>query len=355
MTLRPRAICLLLAFILAALGCERLLVKSELKLDPKSIFMEYAGLVKEKYAMLASKNIDIDHLSDSIAATITGGETEVELFRKLSAMTQKLKDGHCVLESKDFRFVYQYYMQRDITKTFNQNALVNRYWKGLKSLKYNESVILYGTLPDDSEIGYLFISSFNFRFPKNQLEAIFESLSPAKALILDVRGNTGGNTGTVSGLAGYFTDKQVFVGKEYFKIGPGADDFSESNIYNVPSGSRYTYLKPVYLLMNRECFSAASTLIYMLGPLEHVTTVGDTSGGGSGFPFGGFLSNGWRWQLSVSEFKDYKNRSVDGGIDPDIFQALDPERNPRNRFRDALIERAVGEFRELNPRPRQNQ
>jgi len=51
---------------------------------------------------------------------------------------------------------------------------------------------------------------------------------------------------------------------------------------------------------------ATTTFMYSVYPLSNVKFIGYKTGGGAGSVASGILSNGWLWDLSVSEFIDYK-------------------------------------------------
>ena len=90
-----------LIIVLAIIGmfssCEKALMDSKPKTDALSIFDEYATLVKEKYAMLDFKNVDINFLADSIRNTIQSDISNEDLFNKLGIITTRLRDGHTSL------------------------------------------------------------------------------------------------------------------------------------------------------------------------------------------------------------------------------------------------------------------
>ena len=123
--------------------------------------------------------------------------------------------------------------------------------------------------------------------------------------------------------ASYFMDKPVDTGFERFKIGPGPNDFADSPAIIQPTSSTNKYLKKTIVLTDINCYSASTTFLYSVDPIETVQTMGQQSSGGSGAFADGFLSNGWQWTLSVSEFIDAKGRHLDNGVAPDLPVALD--------------------------------
>jgi hypothetical protein len=332
---------------IALFSCEKVLMEPTAKTDSKSIFNEYATLVKEKYAMLEFKKVDIQHLQDSISNTISSELTEKELFDKLTIITQRLKDGHThLLKNSDDGYTYDFIS--DFPVGFHYGILADNYLAksiapNIKAIEGGDigHKIVYGFTPQSSEIAYMWIPSWNVELSDDEIESVFSEVKGAKALIIDIRQNTGGNPGLATKFASYLTDKTIYTGCEKFKTGPGTNDFSSSKIYLEPSNSSNKFLKPVAVLTDRYCYSASTTFSYSVNPLEQVTFIGQRTGGGSGGVSDGFLANGWEWALSTSEFIDYQETHLDNGFEPDISVALDT----LDKTQDEVIERALIELK----------
>ena len=126
-------------------------------------------------------------------------------------------------------------------------------------------------------------------------------------------------------------------------IGLGPDDFAASEMKIKPSGSPYTFTKPVMVLHDRISFSTGSIFPIMMAPLEHTTTVGQITGGGTGEIIEGYLANGWIYTLSTSNLVDSQGRPTDNGMEPDIPVVY----NPEDTVQDVIIERAILEIQTL--------
>ena len=345
----------ILAFALFATvafsACEKALMDEVSGTDAISIFDEYATLVKEKYAMLDYKNVEIDALSDSIRLTITPGISELELFNKLGIITERLRDAHSSLildksdtESPfagfdllegyapgfDFDILSEHYIGKEV------NPDLNTLEGGAVGLR-----AAWGTLPQNEEIGYLWIPSWNEPIKEEEIETIFKDLQNTKGLVFDMRLNTGGDPALATTFASYFTDKAVDTGFERFKTGPGANDFSDSPVILQPADREYRYLKPVRILTDRYVYSASTTFLYSVDPITRIETVGQRTGGGSGSVADGYLANGWYWSLSTSEFIDAQGRHLDDGVDPDIPVAL----NLEDTAQDEVVEAALADLK----------
>lgn len=337
---------ILILGLLALFSCEKIIMKPNPGTSNITIFNEYAKLVKEKFGMLEYKGVDIDHLKDSIEATITEDLNEDELFSKLAVITRKLRDGHSSIEKEDTFFYYEFY--KDYPPGIDRKILLNHYigedvapditW--VKDEETGETNYIYGHLPQSSDIGYIRIGSWMALITEEEIEKIFASFKNDKGLIFDVRDNGGGDPMLSTQMASYFTNKEIYLGHEQFKIGPGENDFANNDIYLKPSGSANAFSKKVMVLTDIWCFSATTTFMYNLDPLDNITFVGQKSGGGAGSVADGFLANGWKWDLSVSEFIDLNGNHWDEGREPDIAVALDTTITDK----DEVIERALLEL-----------
>jgi hypothetical protein len=292
------------------------------------IFNEYANLVKEKFSMLEFKDVNIDHLQDSIGNTITEDLTEDQLFDKLAFITRQLKDGHSSIGKSDTVYFYEFY--QGYPPGIDREILVNHYIgeevaPDIIWLKDDDDLTraIYGHLPQSADIGYLRVGSWMSTFTVDEIEKIFGTFKNDKGLIIDLRDNGGGDPLLATKFASYLVDMEAEIGTERFKTGPGENDFVSSTLYLRPSNSQNAFLKDIMVLTDIGCFSATTTFMYSIYLSDNITFVGQRSGGGAGSVADGFLANGWEWNLSVSEFIDKQGNHWDNGREPDITVALD--------------------------------
>lgn len=347
-----RNLLLILVLFFTVTSCEKLFMKPKPSSDNEAIFLEYTKLVREKYAMLDFKGVDIDFLEDSIRNTITSSQTRTEILVKCATITARLRDGHSSLI--DFidpnqAVGYVFDIQEGYPRAFNDTIVNNIYIgtsvapnmtyldKGTDEVGRITYRIVYGFLPQDNDIAYIRIPEFTISLSDEELDNIFETIAPSKGLILDVRGNGGGSPSLATKFASYFMENTTYTGFEKFKTGPGDNDFTNSPSNVTPAESDFRYLKPVYVLTDRGVYSATTTLCYSLNPLPQVTFIGQRTGGGSGSVADGYLSNGFNWSLSTSEFIDHLGNHLDDGIDPDIQVSLDLN----DETKDEIIEKAI--------------
>jgi C-terminal processing protease CtpA/Prc len=217
------------------------------------------------------------------------------------------------------------------------------YWKSLASGSYpsmrlinackylqcgypQNSVIEYRTCKNAS-IGYMNIPTFSggtdgLSLRDERYLIIDEILSKwknMKGIIIDLRGNHGGNSNNAECIAGRFVDKSRVYAQYREKTGPGKQDFSpwKSSTINPEGDSQF--LKPVVVLTSRATASSAEVFVMAMQVLPNVTIVGDTTGGGVGSPIYRELPNGWTYRLSTRYYADFQQRIMEGvGIFPDI-------------------------------------
>ncbi len=338
---------LLIVVTIGLFSCEKIVMKPNPGTSNLEIFNEYSKLVKEKFAMLEFKGVDIDKLQDSIGQTITDGLTEDQLFEKLAIITNKLKDGHSSIAKEDTLFYYAFY--EGYPPGIDREILVNNYIgeeiaPDITWLKDEEdedmTKAIYGHMPQSADIGYLRVGSWMSTFTNDEVEKIFSTFKNDKGLIIDIRDNGGGDPMLSTKFASYLIDKEITIGSERFKTGPAKNDFIESTLYLSPADSENRFTKEIMVLTDIWCFSATTTFMYSLETLDYVTFVGQKTGGGAGSVADGFLANGWTWDLSVSEFIDINGNHWDNGREPDIPVVLDTTITDK----DEVLERALLEL-----------
>ena len=309
-------------------GCIR---EEEYDNTPQGNFDALWTIIDEQYCFLDYKQIDWDAVYDRYRPLITPDMSSDGLFEVLGNMLAELKDGHVNLSSASNTARYwNWYL--DYPRNFNE-ALVESYLGRDYRIGGGASY----TILDDN-IGYIYYGDFSSGIGEGNLDEMLLYLSICNGLIIDVRGNGGGNLTTATKLAARFTNDKVLTGYILHKTGKGHSDFSDPEpIYLEPSNS-IRWQKPVVVLVNRHAYSATNDFINSMRYLPLVTLMGDKSGGGSGLPFSSELPNGWGVRFSASPHLDAEGQHIEFGIDPDV--KLDMDTDDEARGIDTMIEAA---------------
>lgn len=183
-------------------------------------------------------------------------------------------------------------------------------------------------LPDN--IGYLMIDTMypdiNVGEYISYIEEQISYLRSTDSLIIDVRGNGGGNSIVGETITSHFIDKPVSLGKQSMRLSlatllerpsssrllpdpstDGAYSQWENNMVE-PALDGITYLKPIAVLINSACFSACDTFVDGLVSNNIAIAIGESTGGGTGYPLEIRLPSG----LSAARFSTWRGWSNSG-------------------------------------------
>ena len=232
-------------------------------------------------------------------------------------MLAPLRDGHVYFLGTNGSYVPTY------TNPYPPNYDLKIY----QSLYQN-----YNGIMVNNSTGYAIIDSIlcmgieswvNGQFDISDFDVILDSNKDMHGIILDVRDNSRGNQNNALQVAGRFTSTKTVDSYSQTRNGPLHTDLSTLNtIWVMPRGETWT--KPVVVLTGRKCFSSNEGFISAMQNLPTVTTIGDTTGGGSGNPKFYSFSSGW--QYTVPQWIEYTaDRKIIewNGIAPDIYVKAD--------------------------------
>lgn len=282
--------------------------------DPYGNFDALANIVKERYCFFKEKDIDWDALCAQYRELIKPDTKQIELFSICAALLDNLEDGHVNLSS---RFNTSYYRKwwSDYPQDFNLRTLQQYY---LDFNYWQTSGISFTMITDD--IAYMYYPSFSAGIGSLNLDYILALIQDSKGLILDIRDNGGGLLTNIDKLVGRFITQDIIGGYIRHKTGPEPDAFSEPYPVKYEAADpdlRIKYLdRPIAILTNRSCFSAANDFVAVMKELPNVRIVGARTGGGGGLPFSSELPNGWSIRFSACPINDSKDRTTEFGIDP---------------------------------------
>lgn len=316
--------CLVFLFMPASCSWNGLDRDFEFSNTPEGNFVALWKIMDEHYCFFELKKselgVDWDEVYSRYRNSVSDEMSNRALFEVLCSMIGELRDGHVNLSSP-YDFGRNWYWKTDYPVNFSRD---------LQDLYLGTDYRIIGsgyryTILDDN-IGYLVVESFNDQASESRLNSMFNDMMLCNGLIIDLRGNGGGDLTAAEKLASRFTEKRVLTGYSYYKNGPGHNDFSEpEENWLEPNRYNLRWIKPVVLIVNRSCFSSANDFASTMKALPTVTLLGDTTGGGGGLPMSQELPNGWSVRFSSAPTLDASKNHIESGVAPDtvVFMADD--------------------------------
>ena len=330
---------IILCFSILAIGlsaCESLFFEPESSDNPFDIFDEAWTFADQEYSFFEFKEIDWDQVYNAYRPQISDNMSDEALFDVLADMLFELRDGHVNLRAPfDRSRNWEWYLNSP--ENFSYALLERNYFKA------EERFVGPFTVMDFGDVGYMYYGSFSSPVEDRDIDYVIDLFEDKKGIVIDVRNNGGGSLGNVFRIASRFSDVDQEAGLTRYKEGPGHNEFGDVFLIEIKKDGPKQFTKPVVILTNRKCYSATNYFTMMMGALEHVTTVGDTTGGGGGAPSYTELANGWQLRVSASQLFTLDQFNVEDGIPPDI--RIDLRQDDENRGFDTMLERALVEIR----------
>jgi len=299
--------------------------------NAKYILDDTIKLINLNYPYILFKKINTDslYLFYSSKISIYKGDG---IYKLLYDILYELRDGHVLFYSPSGYEIKPYYPRRSLKDkySFSLNVIKEYLKNDIHSLENGK--IIYGIFKEN--IGYVFIETFlREHFNYKRFSEVMNYLRDTKSIIIDVRSNGGGSDLISYFILSYFI-KSPFLSPIW--IDHTGNELSRKYI----QPAQNNYLKQVILLQNGTCFSATEGFISMMKELKNVTTLGDTTGGGSGSPVDFTISYNIKIKLPRFAQLTYQREFIEwNGIKPDIVV-------PQNKIdlenkRDIQLETAI--------------
>lgn len=294
-------------------------------------------LMDEHYCFFDYKQkelgVDWNEVHTRYAKMVNEKMTQQQLFEVLTNMISELKDGHVNIGTA-FDYGRNWSFYEDYPLNYNDSIIKATYlghdYKIASSLRYK---IL------DDNVGYVQCASFSNGIGDGNVSMMLKELALCNGIIIDVRGNGGGELTNAHTLASHFTNERLLIGYYCHKTGKGHNEFSKPVAeYLDAANEGIRWQKPTIVLTNREVFSAANDFVKCMKLCPNVTILGDKTGGGSGMPFSSELPNGWSVRYSAIVYYDNEMQHTEFGIEPDVYCSLSGKDTSRSM--DTLIETA---------------
>jgi carboxyl-terminal processing protease len=284
-------------------------------INPVDVFEQVWNLLNANYPYFEQRGIDWNALHKVYAAKISPTSTEEELFNTLSNMLEHFNDGHINLESGTKRFCSCVKVNPKM-EDFSWKLVSDKYLN--KSYKTSpDSMFFYGWLTD--EFAYMRIR----RFPPKEviekyIDMIIGELAKAKGMVIDIRGNPGGNGFGVAALGSRFADRKRLYEKNINRIDQSKTYTSPTYHYVEPLGP-IQYKGPVILLQNVYSESGSDAFALAMRVLPNVTSIGENTGGCFATYYPDKLMNGWTLSMPFSYVVDQNDFCWEGmGVPPNI-------------------------------------
>jgi C-terminal processing protease CtpA/Prc len=210
----------------------------------------------------------------------------------------------------------------------------------------------------DDDIAYVALNTFNDAGVVDDFEAALPELYRAKALVVDIRKNGGGNSNNGYRIAAYLTDdtlqtsawktrEHVAAYKAWGRFSERYRDYNQMNAWRdggthgaVPPAEGRRLIVPTVVLQEHATFSAAEDFLVAIEAIPQITTIGRPSGGSTGQPLSLVLPGGGRANICTKRDTYPDGRDFVGiGIAPDIF--VEPTVEDFQQGRDPALDRAV--------------
>lgn len=291
--MKVRAV-LLLAIAILGVACADPMLSPPPRSSRVDIFDDVWQDFDLNYSFFVLKGIDWDSVRAVYRPSALAATSDVQLSGVIGNMLLGLRDRHVSLTTPGHTTVYQ--SRADLTPTPFDPLLIEQHYLADTGVT-NGGHVHYGMA--GPTVGYLRIPSFEGTGWESEVDDALSAMGSAKAMIIDVRDNPGGNTGVAANVAGRFATSSRTFGYVRIRQGPKHDDFTGYIAEMVsPAGPRQ-FRGPVYVLTNRRVYSSAEDFVLAMRVLPSVTTVGDTTAGASGHPIVRELPNGWTIELST--------------------------------------------------------
>lgn len=308
--------------------------------DPQGNLDALWKIMDEHYCFFSEKQVDWDEIYREYSARISPNMGNEALFYLLNDMLKELRDGHVNLNASfDVgRYDAWYY---DSAANFNLKLIEKQYLGRDYSIA---SGLKYKVL--ESNIGYIYYESFSKAIGEGNLDYVIKRFEACHGIIIDIRDNGGGALTNVDILASRFTNEKVLTGYIRHKTGTGHNDFSEPYPRYIEPSTRLRFQKPVVVLTNRKCYSAANDFANTMKQLKNVRLIGSMTGGGGGFPLSSELPIGWSVRFSASPQLDPNKQSIEPGVAPHQYVCM-TDKYLQTATSDSVIEAAIDYIKEL--------
>jgi carboxyl-terminal processing protease len=322
-------------------SCSKAFLGDEPENNPETVFESFYKQINENYSGKDVRPISWDSLYKVYRPKVTAQTTKSQLIDIFKNMIVLYEDLHL-----NFKIGNQFYspsLERitanGIPDYLGEAALekvLGKRTKSYKDLFYYEKT--------SNNVGYVNIKYFDGGFSKADFDffdTILEELKDTKALIIDIRRNSGGDENYALKIAGRFATTEQVYKYTRVKTGISKTDYSDFYSFTLKPNGAWQFTKPIVLLTGRYTYSTAINFTMMMRTLPNVTTLGNNTGDGVvGFTTRE-LPNGWllRCPSGLAYLPDKTLVEGSGGLKPKVLATISEEQKKNGQ--DAILEKAL--------------
>ena len=351
---------LVILFAIFIGGCGDQLLEVEFENDPVGNFDALWNEFDRYYALFDARQVDWDSLYSVYRPLVNNGSTDAKLFEAMTGLLAPLQDEHVRLYapglprfrsgSEKERLLFSdsdpdsFYSDEEAMVNTALNEYLDSIYVNAKKYDLPDDFSAYGIIsPDytDLVIGYVVVLTFSLAdVPTSYYDALVNAFRDCDGVIIDIRTNGGGSTGTSGAFIRRFADKERAYAVSRYRNGPDHSDYTAPVTYYLSPTDNALGDVPVVMLTSRFTASAAEDVILGAKVLPLATVVGDTTIGILGAISKKVLPNGWEFTLSPELTLSIDGVCYEGsGIPPDI-QVM-ATRADVDAGQDAVIDRAI--------------
>lgn len=229
-------------------------------------------------------------------------------------------------------------------KTFTVESHRNISW----DINANGANTIFEYRVAKGNVGLLKINTFMGNDLKKEFDTLYRDIRKTDALIIDLRNNTGGNSGYADYIARHLSATPVKTGRWSSRMyvaahgswGYPQEWYMQTPDDLMPVNKDDIYTKPVMLLVNAGTFSSAENFCVAFRSIKKGKIIGTPTGGSTGNPIRIELGFGIFAQICTKNEWDAEGRKFIGvGIIPDI--EVEESADDFLKGRDALVDEAL--------------
>lgn len=204
----------------------------------------------------------------------------------------------------------------------------------------------------EGNLGYFAINSFSDGNVVAQFTEQFAAISRTDGLIIDVRRNSGGNSGLGDEIISYLVDQPVAppscrtrLMRSANRVWGNNQDWSQDTVFPIEPNASQRYTKPVAVLTSAVSCSATEDFLVALDGARRVIIVGEPTCGSTGQPLFVGLPGGGAVRICTRNCRYADGREFNGvGIQPHV--RVSPTVEDLRAGRDTVLQAAMARLRD---------